>query len=105
MHHQAKTIERASTILGVIALILTLGVGWLIWWFGGVAKLPLIAHILFLMSTLPFAFHGAVWLLGRANLRSPWLKRLDVLVDQGLPGIRQRLRERRSAPGAPTDTH
>jgi hypothetical protein len=91
---QAKTIARASTVLGAIALLPIGVLAWLTWWLGESLGIPILALIALVTGAVGFGFLGMSVLLDRGNLGPPWLKRLAAFVDEGLPGIKRRWRER-----------
>ena len=100
---QAETIGRASTLLGVIALVPTAVLGWFAWWFGAQIAIPILPHVGVVTAAVTLAILGAAVLLDRMRLCPPWLQRLTALVDEGIPGIRRRWRERLSRPTTGSD--
>jgi hypothetical protein len=104
VHAQARTIEIASHVLGAVALVPVAAFAVLVWWVGKTQAVGLLPLAALVISALGLALLGASALLDRVHLCPFWLRWLTNRVDQGISGIRGRLRNR-VADGAdrPTD--
>jgi hypothetical protein len=100
---QAKTIDHASMLLGVVALAAVVGVAWFAWRVAGELSFPILAQFGGVAGVILLALPASAVLLDRLGLCPPWLKRLVPLVEEGVPGLRRRLRERLAPRGAPPD--
>jgi hypothetical protein len=100
---QATTIERASTLLGVCALGLVAALGWVSSWIGAQLEFPILALFGGVVGVVALALLGSAVLLSRMHLCPPWLQRLATLVDEGVPGLRERWRKRLPGGAAPPD--
>ena len=103
MVHQAKTIDHASKLLGVVALAAIVAVAWFASWLAGELSFPILAQVGGVAGVVLLALPASAVLLDRLGLCPPWLKRLVPLVDEGVPGLRRRLRERLARGDAPPD--
>lgn len=101
---QARTIENASTLLGIAALVAVAVLAWLAGWLGARLEFPILPLFGGVLGVFTIALLGAAVLLSRLQLCPPWLQRLSALVDEGVPGIRRRWRERLPGGATPTDT-
>ena len=100
---QAKTIDHASKLLGVVALAAIVAVAWFASWLAGELSFPILAQVGGVAGVVLLALPASAVLLDRLGLCPPWLKRLVPLVDEGVPGLRRRLRERLARGDAPPD--
>ena len=67
------------------------------------SAIPILPHVGVVTAAVTLAILGAAVLLDRMRLCPPWLQRLTALVDEGIPGIRRRWRERLSRPTTGSD--
>jgi hypothetical protein len=89
---QAKTIRRASALLGAIALVPLVGLGVLVWWLAGVIdEDSFLTRWGVIVAFVGTAIVGMDRLLDRLRLRPPWWSLIVAAVD-GLGGLRNRWR-------------
>src|SRR5207253_3206387 len=73
---QAKTIRRASHILGAVALAPIVGLAVLVWWLAGMIIDSFLPHWGIVVTAVLTATLGTNRLLERLRLRPPWWPRI-----------------------------
>jgi hypothetical protein len=90
---QAKTIRRARTLLGAVALAPIIGLGVLVWWLAGMIDKSFLTRWGLVVTAVGTATLGMNRLLDRLDLRPQWWSPIVRAVDEGLGGLRRRWRK------------
>ena len=100
---QAKTIHRASHLLGAAALAPIVALGFLVWWLSEKIADSFLTRWGLVLTVVVTATLGTNRLLERLRLRPPWWPRIAEALDQGLGGLRRRWRRRNDDVAAPSE--